>query len=97
MLAGIPYTVDTGEKLVNETFGPNNIRRKSSGAQELHAVEIADGRGQAFSLDGCVQATAPSARRACCASRSCPRTTTTPNGPRRTGCESCSPRKAKRC
>ena len=51
MLASIPYTVDTGEKLVNETFGPNNIRRKSSGAQELHAVEIADGRGQAFSLD----------------------------------------------
>jgi len=51
MLAGIPYTVDTGEELVNETFGPNNIRRKSSGAQERHAVEVADGRGKAFSLD----------------------------------------------
>ena len=26
MQAGIPYTVATGEKLVNETFGPNNIQ-----------------------------------------------------------------------
>jgi hypothetical protein len=26
MHAEIPYTFDTGEKLVNETFGPNNIR-----------------------------------------------------------------------
>ena len=27
----IPYIVDTGEKLVNETFGPNNIRRRRTG------------------------------------------------------------------
>ena len=26
----IPYTIDTGEKLVNETFGPNNIRRRKT-------------------------------------------------------------------
>jgi hypothetical protein len=54
MQAGIPYTVDTGEKLVNETFGPNNIRRRTSGAEQVHAMEVANGRtaGRAFSLDG---------------------------------------------
>jgi hypothetical protein len=54
MLAGIPYTIDTGEKLVNETFGPNNIHRKTSGAQESHAMEVRDGRPLAasFTLDG---------------------------------------------
>jgi hypothetical protein len=51
MQAGIPYTVDTGEKLVNETFGPNNIHRKTSGAQELHPMEVRDGRLGKFSLD----------------------------------------------
>jgi len=51
MEASIAYTVDTGEKLVNETFGPNNIRRRSSGTEELRKVEIRDGRGQQFSLD----------------------------------------------
>jgi hypothetical protein len=53
MHAGIPYTVDTGEKLVNETFGPNNIRRRTSGAQETHVVEVNDGRKSVrqFSLD----------------------------------------------
>jgi hypothetical protein len=44
MQAEITYTRDTGEKLVNETFGPNNIRRKTSGTEEAHRVEIADGR-----------------------------------------------------
>ena len=52
MQAEIFYTRDTGEKLVNETFGPNNIRRKSSGAEELRSVEIADGRKAAgLSID----------------------------------------------
>jgi hypothetical protein len=51
MQAGIPYTVDTGEKLVNETFGPNNIRRKTSGAQEVHPMEVRDGRQGGFTLD----------------------------------------------
>jgi hypothetical protein len=32
--AEIPYTVDTGEKLVNETFGPGNIRRRYEGTWE---------------------------------------------------------------
>ena len=51
MQASIPYTVDTGEKLVNETFGPNNIHRKTSGTQELHPMEVRDGRQGKFSLD----------------------------------------------
>ena len=42
--AEIPYTVDTGEKLVNETFGPNNIRRRRSGTQELLPMSIRNGR-----------------------------------------------------
>ena len=44
MQADITYTRDTGEKLVNETFGPNNIRRRMSGAEERHRMEIANGR-----------------------------------------------------
>ena len=53
-LAEIWYTVDTGEKLVNETFGPNNIRRRSTGAHEAKKVTIEDGRAVAreLSLDG---------------------------------------------
>ena len=44
MQAEITYTRDTGEKLVNETFGPNNIRRRTSGSEERHRMEIANGR-----------------------------------------------------
>jgi hypothetical protein len=44
MQAEITYTRDTGEKLLNETFGPNNIRRRTSGTEERHRVEIANGR-----------------------------------------------------
>ena len=51
MQAEIRYTVDTGEKLVNETFGPNNIRRRSSGSEDRRLVEIRDGRSATFSLD----------------------------------------------
>jgi hypothetical protein len=40
----IPYTVDTGEKLVNETFGPNNIRRRRTGTHELKQVAVRNGR-----------------------------------------------------
>jgi len=40
----IPYVVDTGDKLVNETFGPNNIRRRRTGTQELKRVTIRNGR-----------------------------------------------------
>lgn len=43
--AQIPYTIDTGEKLVNETFGPNNIRRRrAGGAQDPRPMAIEDGR-----------------------------------------------------
>lgn len=44
MAAEITYTADTGEPLVYETYGPNNIRRRESGTGERRAVEIADGR-----------------------------------------------------
>jgi hypothetical protein len=53
LIAEIPYTAATGEKLVNETFGPNNIRRRSSGTLEWLRVNVRDGRPLAgdFSLD----------------------------------------------
>ena len=44
LIAGIPYTADTGEKLVNETFGPNNIRRRNSGTQQLMPMAVSNGR-----------------------------------------------------
>jgi hypothetical protein len=51
--AEIVYTRDSGEPLVNETFGPNNIRRRSSGTEERQRVEIRDGRAAGeLSLDG---------------------------------------------
>jgi len=51
--AELAYTIDTGEKPVNETFGPNNIRRREVGRQERRPVEIRNGRPLAggFSLD----------------------------------------------
>jgi hypothetical protein len=63
MQAEIRYTAGTGEKLVNETFGPNNIRRRSSGADDRRQVEIHDGRGETFSLDGNGFALVPHATR----------------------------------
>jgi hypothetical protein len=51
MEAAIRYTLDTGEKLVNETFGPNNIRRRVQGADELKTVAIEDGRRARWSLE----------------------------------------------
>lgn len=52
--AGIPYTVDTGETLVNETFGPDNVERRRTGMHELRTMSIRDGRPLAgeLSLDG---------------------------------------------
>jgi hypothetical protein len=52
--AGIPYTLDTGEKLVNETFGPNNIHRRKTGVHELREMSVRNGRPLAreFTLDG---------------------------------------------
>lgn len=53
LTVSMPYTLDTGEKLVNETFGPNNIHRRSSGSLDWRDVTIHDGRPQAdtFTLD----------------------------------------------
>jgi hypothetical protein len=53
LTAGIPYTVDTGEALVNETYGPNNIRRRRTGTHELRSMRILNGRALAgeFSLE----------------------------------------------
>jgi hypothetical protein len=51
MHAHISYTADTGETLVNETFGPNNIRRRTSGTAELHEVAISNGRDEELSLE----------------------------------------------
>src|SRR5256885_5942515 len=42
--AGLHYTLDTGVKPVNETFGPGNIHRRQSGETEERAVAIRDGR-----------------------------------------------------
>jgi hypothetical protein len=40
----IPYTLDTGEKLVNETFGPNNIRRSRTGSDDRKRMTVNNGR-----------------------------------------------------
>jgi len=48
--AEIPYTLETGEKLVNETFGPNNIRRRKTGTQDMRPVTVHDGREAAGEL-----------------------------------------------
>ena len=50
VIAGIAYTVNTGEKLVNETFGPNNIRRSRTGTHELRPMNIRNGRALAGEL-----------------------------------------------
>src|SRR5438270_9328492 len=42
--AGLHYTLDTGAKPVNETFGPGNSHRRQSGETEERAVAIHDGR-----------------------------------------------------
>ena len=49
----IPYTADSGEKLVNETFGPNNIRRSRTGSDDRKRMTIRNGRlfGDRLSLD----------------------------------------------
>src|SRR5260370_28676991 len=49
--AGLHYTVDTGVKPVNETFGPNNIRRRVSGEHEVRQMQIRDGRPLADEFD----------------------------------------------
>ena len=51
--AGIHYIVNTGETLINETFGPENVSRHRTGTQEMRPMTVRDGRpliGK-FSLD----------------------------------------------
>jgi hypothetical protein len=48
--AEIPYTLETGEKLVNETFGPNNIRRRKTGNEETRPMTVHNGREHAGEL-----------------------------------------------
>ncbi len=50
LTAEIPYALITGEKFVNETFGPNNIRRRTSGSYEKRPMQIRDGRAVAGTL-----------------------------------------------
>src|ERR1700752_1208745 len=40
----IPYTIETGEPLVTETFGPNNIRRRRTGTHEARRISLRNGR-----------------------------------------------------
>jgi len=51
--AELTYAVDTGEKPVNETFGPGNIRRRNTGVKEQRPVQIHNGRAlvSQFALD----------------------------------------------
>lgn len=53
LVAEIPYTVDTGEKLVNETFGLDDISRRRTGTQVPRPMTIRNGRTRAgeFLLD----------------------------------------------
>jgi len=44
IVAKLAYTVDTGVKPVNETFGPGNIRRRVTGTHEQRSMTIRDGR-----------------------------------------------------
>ncbi|HEX5605970.1 MAG TPA: CmcJ/NvfI family oxidoreductase [Candidatus Binatia bacterium] len=49
----LPYTVDDGEVLVNESFGPKNIHGRRSGTVELKTMTLLNGRvlGERLSLD----------------------------------------------
>jgi hypothetical protein len=51
MQAEIVYTRDTGEKLVNETLGPNNIHRMTTGAEDRRRVDIRDGRQESLDVE----------------------------------------------
>ena len=46
----IPYTVDDGEQLINETYGPNNIGRRRTGTQDPRPMPVLNGRLHAGEL-----------------------------------------------
>ena len=50
MFVEIPYTAETDEKLVNETFGPGDISRYKTGAIDARRMPVADGRLHAGEL-----------------------------------------------
>ena len=50
IIAEIPYTLPTGEKLVNESFGPKNIHGRRTGTVELKPMTVRNGRLIAESL-----------------------------------------------
>ncbi len=43
-LVEIPYTPNTGEKLINETFGPGDISRRKTGALDMRPMPMENGR-----------------------------------------------------
>ena len=49
-LVEIPYTANTGEKLVNETFGPGNLSRRREGTIESRPTPMENGRPMAASF-----------------------------------------------
>jgi hypothetical protein len=51
--AALNYAIETGVKPVNETFGPDNIQRRRSGAVEAKRMTIRNGRpiAKSFSLE----------------------------------------------
>jgi hypothetical protein len=53
IVAPLAYVVDTGETPVNETFGPNNIHRRTTGTYAMQPMTLRNGRvhGGPFELD----------------------------------------------
>ena len=49
-LVEIPYTLNTGETLVNETFGPGNLSRRRQGQIESRPMPMENGRPLAATL-----------------------------------------------
>lgn len=44
LLVEIPYTLNNGEKLVNETYGPNNLDRRREGTLDPRPMPMENGR-----------------------------------------------------
>lgn len=50
LTANISYALNTGEKFVNETFGPNNVLRRTTGSYEQRPMTVLNGRTHAGEL-----------------------------------------------
>src|SRR5512146_1254070 len=44
LIVEIPYTLDTGAKLVNETFGPDSVARRRTGTPDPRPMPVGNGR-----------------------------------------------------